>query len=161
MLNKNPDRNTSDKENICNSQLKDIELHSRTTEENIRPQVSKPPTKSVICTRLPLSGNPSTPTVRFIDFQRFKLLDKFPRFPENADLCVSMESIDRNNSLIIFISHCWMRGHDRTDGYDGKPHPDNAVHDKFNLCVSGIERVKSTFAPDMKNCYLWLFEPRF
>ena len=94
--------------------------------------------------------------IRFIDFERFKILSQMPRFPENANLCVSMESIDRDNSLIIFISHCWMRGHAATEGYDGRAHPDNANHDKFKLCLSGIEKVKANFAPDMKHCYVWL-----
>jgi len=94
--------------------------------------------------------------IRFIDFERFKKLSEMPRFPENADLCVPMESIDRDNSLIVFISHCWMRGHSATEGYDGRAHPDNATNDKFKLCLSGIEKVKSNFAPGMSHCYVWL-----
>lgn len=94
--------------------------------------------------------------IRFIDFERFKTLTEMPRFPENQDLCESMESIDRENSLVIFISHCWMRGHPATPGYDGRPHPDNEDHDKFKLCLSGIEEIKSNFASGMRHCYIWL-----
>lgn len=81
-----------------------------------------------------------------------------PRFPENSDLCVTLKSINskRQNSFIIFISHCWMRGHDKSEGYDGRAHPDNVNHDKFKLCVSGIEKRKGNFAPDMQHCYIWL-----
>ena len=41
-------------------------------------------------------------------------------------------------------------------GYKKKPHPDNIDHDHFNLCVDGIKKLKKSFAPDMKHCYIWI-----
>jgi hypothetical protein len=31
--------------------------------------------------------------------------------------------------LVVFVSHCWMRGYDGAEGWDGRPHPDHAQHD--------------------------------
>jgi hypothetical protein len=41
-------------------------------------------------------------------------------------------------------------------GYDGRPHPDNAAHEKFDLCVGGIEKAWKYFAPGMEKCFLWV-----
>ena len=48
--------------------------------------------------------------VRFINYNDLKKLPSFPRYPENADLCINEDAIDRSSSLVIFISHCWLRG---------------------------------------------------
>lgn len=67
---------------------------------------------------------------------------------------LTQEEYDR--SLIVFISHCWLRGWSGAEGWDGRPHPDNAAGDKFTLCVRGIEKVKRGMAPDMEQVYIWL-----
>jgi hypothetical protein len=57
-----------------------------------------------------------------------------------------------HKSLVISISHCWLRGWP----WDGRPHPDNANDDKFMLCIEGIKFIKTYMAPGMERCYLWL-----
>jgi hypothetical protein len=64
--------------------------------------------------------------------------------------------INHEESLIVFISHSWIRGSIHSEGYTGQAHPDNPAHDKFRLCVTGIQKIKDTMAPDMAHCYIWL-----
>jgi hypothetical protein len=96
------------------------------------------------------------PPIRFINFEDFEALGQFPRFPENRDLTRTMGSFDRETSLIVFVSHCWLRGWHGADGWDGRPHPDNATGDKYKLCVEGVKQIMKLFAPGMKECYIWL-----
>ena len=98
----------------------------------------------------------NSPPIRLIDFKDFKSLKKMPRYPEEKDICVKIDAIDRDNSLIIYISHVWLRGKEEDEGFKKRPHPDNTDHDHFELCVAGIKALKKSFAPDMKKCYLWL-----
>ncbi len=58
--------------------------------------------------------------------------------------------------MIIFLSHCWLRGHPAAEGYEKRPHPDNAKGDKFKLCVIGIQKILDSFVSGMKKCYIWL-----
>jgi hypothetical protein len=98
----------------------------------------------------------SLPPIRFIPFEKFKDLGSTPRFPENRNLCVVLEEIDLGTSLLIFVSHCWLRGFAGAKGWDGRPHPDNAEGGKYNLIVEGVEKMLKVLAPGMKNCFLWL-----
>jgi hypothetical protein len=41
-------------------------------------------------------------------------------------------------------------------GFDGRPHPDNAEHDKYALCVDGITQLKANCASVLPFCYVWL-----
>ena len=61
----------------------------------------------------------ANPPIRLIDFNDFKGLGEFPRFPDNRNVCVNKDSIDRETSLVVFISHCWLRG---WSGAEGKPY---------------------------------------
>lgn len=79
-----------------------------------------------------------------------------PRYPEEKELCLKLDTIDHNNSFIVYISHVWLRGNEDDEGYKKRPHPDNVDHDHFEICVSGIKALKKTFAADMKKCYIWL-----
>jgi hypothetical protein len=94
--------------------------------------------------------------IRFIPFEQFKELGSTPRLPENRNLCVVLEEIDLETSLLIFVSHCWLRGFAGAEGWDGRPHPDNAEEGKYKLIVEGVEKMLKVFAPGMKNCFLWL-----
>ena len=181
--------------------------------------------------------------LRFINFEKFKALTEFPRYPNNKNICTSMDFIDRNNSLIIFISHKWVLGSapptdidfesdsecpstsstpisspmpssrpqdqdkdkdkdkiktdenkeiDQANGaevtIDGgnfsdskendkgpdnqsivmspvkptisprplQPRPDDKDNNNFRLCIAGIQRIKTTFAPGLDQCYVWL-----
>eukprot|EP01038_Epipyxis_sp_PR26KG_P005975 gene5975-8230_t len=99
--------------------------------------------------------NKSLPPIRFYDYDYFKLLGEMPRCPENKDMLITYESIDRNGSLFIFFSHCWVRGYPGAPGYDMRPHPDSANHDKYKLMVESINRILSTLTT-MTKCYVWL-----
>ena len=46
--------------------------------------------------------------IRLIDFEEFSRLNVFPRYPQNKDIVVEydVQTIDRDNSFIVFISHC-------------------------------------------------------
>lgn len=96
------------------------------------------------------------PPIILIDFENLKRCGSFPRNPECKDITVNLEHIDHLNSLIVLISHCWLRGWSGAEGYDGSPHPDNANHEKYRLCLNGIERIHKYMAPSMKKCYVWL-----
>lgn len=98
---------------------------------------------------------PSFDSFRFIDFEVFKKLKEFPRYP-TKDVTCSFGSIARDESLIVFVSHGWLRGCSGTAGWDGTPHPDTASADKFKLCVQGILVLKEKYASRVKHCYIWL-----
>jgi hypothetical protein len=97
----------------------------------------------------------SCPPIRFIPFDLFKAVRSFPRFPDSSNICVNLDDIDVENSLLIFISHCWLRGWSGADGYDGRPHPDNATGGKYELCVDGIGQLMNIYAPGFESCFIW------
>ena len=96
------------------------------------------------------------PPIRLLDFSKFSKLGRLPRYPDNADICLSVSEVDRNKSLIVFISHNWLRADATAAGWSGSPHPDNAEGDKYKLCVKGIKKLMSTLAPGVEKCYVWL-----
>jgi len=99
-------------------------------------------------------------SIRLIDFEKFKALGTFPRYPDNKDIAVPLTEFVASNlyedSLIVFVSHCWLRGWSGAEGWNGRAHPDDAKGSKFELCVKGIESTKHSLAAGMKYCYLWL-----
>jgi hypothetical protein len=102
------------------------------------------------------SKNDKLPPIRFIPFNNFKKVGSFPRFPDNSNVCVNLHDIDVENSLLVFISHSWLRGWHGAEGWDGRAHPDNATGGKYELCVDGIEQILKTCAPGFDRCYIWL-----
>lgn len=96
------------------------------------------------------------PPIRILKLETLIDLGRFPRSPEDDIHTCMLSSIDRDNTLLVFVSHCWLRGHSSAHGWDGNPHPDNAGSDKYALCVEGLQRLKITFAPRMKDCYIWM-----
>ena len=96
--------------------------------------------------------------IRLIDFAKIQTRKEMPRFPENSDICVEFghDSVDWGDTFIVFISHCWLRGWNGAEGYDGRPHPDNAAHEKFWICVAGIEKLWKAQAPGCSRCFIWL-----
>ena len=88
--------------------------------------------------------------IRFIELKKFKSHGKIPRCPNQAHLCSDIKEVKnaRDNSLIVFISHRWLRSLDNQ--------PDDATDSKFHLIVEGLENLKNTFCPHMQNVYLWL-----
>lgn len=110
-----------------------------------------------------MSSNPSAavddecfPPIRLINWEHLKEKPMFPRFPEDKDLTVLLDQVDVENSFIIFISHCWLRGWSGAEGWDGRPHPDNASHGKWFLCKEAITKTIKTQAPGMKSTYVWI-----
>lgn len=98
---------------------------------------------------------PSPKNVPFIDFEKFRAFGRIPRFPDDSSITQPLGSIDRDSSLLVFVSHCWLRGAGAEE-LGGKPHPDNADGDKYKLLVAGIDKLKTSFAPNVKNVYLWI-----
>jgi len=96
------------------------------------------------------------PPIRLINFRHFKARRSYPRFPDDAEITTNLEDVDYNNSFVVFLSHCWLRGFDGAEGWDGRPHPDNASHEKFKLSVKAIERAWALLAEEMSHCYVWL-----
>ena len=85
---------------------------------------------------LSVGGLTALPSVRLIPFDIFKQLGQMPRCPENRDILVKYEDTIRDESLYIFMSHCWLRGWSGAPGWDGRPHPDTSTHDKYQLMVA-------------------------
>ena len=102
-----------------------------------------------------LSEDLILPPILLISFNDFKTTGEFPRNPECKEMTVTLNSIDNANSFVVFISHCWLRGWCGAEGYDGRPHPDSKIHEKYALCVNGIERLWRYLAPGMIKCYVW------
>jgi hypothetical protein len=96
------------------------------------------------------------PPIRYINLNDLRKLTSFPRYPENANICVNEDNVNRSNSLLIFISHCWLRGWSGAQGWDGRPHPDNAKHEKFELILKAIDQYLIKQAPGMKDVYVWI-----
>jgi hypothetical protein len=46
----------------------------------------------------------------FIDFDKFKTYGSIPRNPDCELMCVTMANIDRDNSVVMFVSHVWFLG---------------------------------------------------
>ena len=70
------------------------------------------------------------PPIRLISFEKLQSFKEFPRFPNNANIVEHLDTIDRSESFIVFISHCWLAGADYTDQWRGYPHPDNLQNEK-------------------------------
>ena len=93
--------------------------------------------------------------IRLIPFDVFRTLGQMPRCPENEDLLVHYDDTDREGSIYIFFSHCWLRGWSGAAGWDGRPHPDSSGHDKYKLMVAAVEKIMKTLTT-MTTCYVWL-----
>ena len=112
----------------------------------------------------PLSNNSTLkegeilPPIRLISFAKLKQRSEFPRNPDNKDHCVISDEIDRSKSLLIFLSHCWLRGYPGSPGFEKKPHPDNVYHDKFNLMISAVNALIFSQTTNIKeeNVYVWI-----
>lgn len=94
--------------------------------------------------------------VQLMDFNDFKRFQSFPCHSECQNLLVDLKDIDRDNSLVVFISHCWLRSKPEHEGFDGKPHPDNNNNSKHKLCIDGIGKTLQHFVTGVHSCYLWL-----
>lgn len=75
-----------------------------------------------------------------LELEVLRSLKRFPRCPENRELLVNMRTLDRESSLIIFISHCWLQGGQDADGH---PYPDDSAGNKYKLCMEGVDKIRS------------------
>jgi hypothetical protein len=97
----------------------------------------------------------ASPPIRVINYENFKILNEFPRYPDCKEVVEHLDEIDQDNSFLIFISHCWLAGYNGSKYWRGFPHPDNLDNEKFKLTVNAINRAKVALAPFMKHCYVW------
>ena len=97
--------------------------------------------------------------IRVVNFDTFKRLGKFPRFPNQKSvhgLYSTIDEISIAESFVVFVSHAWLRSTAACKDWDGEPHPDSPAADKYHLCVEGIDKMLNQLAPDMNECYLWI-----
>ena len=102
-----------------------------------------------------VSSLQALPPIRLIPFDVFRTLGQMPRCPENEDLLVNYDDTDREGSIYIFFSHCWLRGWSGAAGWDGRPHPDSSGHDKYKLMVAAVGKIMNNLTT-MTTCYVWL-----
>lgn len=95
-------------------------------------------------------------SIYMINFKELKKCNSFPRYPDDSNLCTDIKEINREISLLIFVSHAWLRNWDGADDWDHKLHPDNSNNDKFQLMLVAIEQIKQLFAKHMTECYVWI-----
>ncbi len=86
------------------------------------------------------------PPTRFISFTEFKTFGTLPLFDIKNKL-VNHDAIDMNNSVVIFISHQWLRPSANV--------PDTPDHTKYKLIIDAVESIMKNFTI-MKQCYLWI-----
>ena len=96
------------------------------------------------------------PPIVFFDLEDLKNMGTTPRSPEDKHLHRKYDDIDKDNSVFIFISHCWKRGYKGAPGYDGRPHPDTPNDDKLKLTIQACEKWKKSLFPNMEKVYLWI-----
>lgn len=110
--------------------------------------------------------------IRLLSFDNLRNFGKFPRYPDNNDLVVDIDQLDRNTTFFIYISHNWWRIKGReysdttwdilgnkttyTDVWEGASHPDNERGDKYKLCIEGIERAIGAYAAGTKDTYIFM-----
>lgn len=87
--------------------------------------------------------------VRPTSFKSPKRLTSLPRYPQSRDICHSEDQIDRSKSLLVFFSHCWLRG----SGVP--PHPDTVKDEKLQLVIEATEHLRR-LAPGMMDIYVWI-----
>jgi hypothetical protein len=101
------------------------------------------------------------PFIRLISFSAFRSLGRIPRFPNDADCTIRLSELtteEYNKSLIVFVSHCWLRGWRGAEGWDEStcPQPDTVDGGKYKLCVKGIDTILKSMTSGIENCYLWI-----
>lgn len=75
--------------------------------------------------------------IRVIALSEFKSLGEFPRFPDNRNIPVDVDTVDK---MVTFFCLYWLRGYPGAPGYDTRPRPDSASHDKYRFCIDAIEK---------------------
>ena len=96
------------------------------------------------------------PPIVLFDLEALRKLGRFPRSPEDKHLQTKLDDIDRNKSVFIFVSHCWLRGWSGAADWDGRPHPDTKNQDKLKLIIEAADKIMKAMAKEGMKCYLWL-----
>lgn len=101
----------------------------------------------------PFIINELHPIIRLIRFDNFKRCKKFPKFPDNENMTSLLDNINRDISMIVYISHAWIHNvkHEKL-----KIRPDTLNNHVYKLCCDGITKIISEMAPGIQNCYIWL-----
>ena len=55
-----------------------------------------------------------------------------------------MDKINRKESLLVYISHTWLRIGKQCPGWAGFLHPDNDFGEKYKLCVEAVQKLWDT-----------------
>lgn len=97
-----------------------------------------------------LPGFEASQNIILADFSQLQHRKGFPRYDEDNPWLKTLQEIDIDNTLIVYISHCWLRPNEVI------PNPDNTKNSKFNLLVEGLKRTWREHAPGMKSCYIWM-----
>lgn len=100
-------------------------------------------------------------SIRLLPFDQFQLCGFIPKFPDNQDLTVSASAITSElyeESLLIFISHRWIRPDKSSSGYTDAvgSHPDDSEGRKYHLIRSGVEKILRHMTHNITHCFLWI-----
>ena len=94
--------------------------------------------------------------IRLIDFEDFKALGEYPRFPEKDKIAYDVTTLDLSDAFVIFISHVWLRSRPSLEGFKDFPRPDTVDNMQYKLCVAGVENLLLSNEISLKRCYLWI-----
>eukprot|EP01041_Mallomonas_annulata_P005444 gene5444-10933_t len=98
----------------------------------------------------------TTSVILLMNIEAFTAFGSIPRNPENKHLCTPIAQVDRDSSLIIYISHVWLRGQNPKGNVTEDSHPDDFHNSKYKLIIDGVEQLFKSFGNDMDKCYIWL-----
>lgn len=84
--------------------------------------------------------------IRFMELDFFLKQGKIPKY--NKSFTVELDKIDRDSSLLIFVSHAWLQGNG--------VHPDTPTHDKYSILCKGLKLCHRLIGPELPYCYIWI-----
>jgi hypothetical protein len=79
-----------------------------------------------------------------------------PKFEDCKLELTPLQNINRDDCLIVYVCHNWLRVDTESPGWDGNSHPDNIAGDVHFICVNGIRELKDSCAPGISECYVWI-----
>eukprot|EP01038_Epipyxis_sp_PR26KG_P004723 gene4723-6628_t len=88
----------------------------------------------------------SKTTLKFIDFNVLSKQHIFPSY--NTNFLTNLKDIDKEEAIMIYISHNWDRSAVVLSGDD--------YHSKLQMCIAGISNIWKNLAPGMTKCYVWM-----
>lgn len=75
------------------------------------------------------------------------------RFIPASEVYVDINNVPDGPSFNVFISHCWSRTNLL---YPLRDHADDEDHNKYKLCIKGIEQLWKQCSTFVKQCHVWL-----